>query len=125
MMNNWESLGTVPYRKFHVYDMAWTTDGGKPFPLEDYIICGAPFGGPIAMYLDPKRMKDSTPRWTTTLLMYSSSGRKISETEWEGRSIVSMGWSDHELLMIISDGGNYAARRPTLQCFDDSVCVCM
>lgn len=107
MLNDWHALGSVQYRKWQVYDMAWTSEPSKPFPLENYVVCGAPFGGPIAMYPDPKKGTDSASRTATTLLMYSSSGRKISEMEWTDRPIVSLGWSDHELLVVVAENGKY------------------
>lgn len=105
MLNDWHALGSVQYRKWHVYDMAWASDLSKPFPLENYVTCGAPFGGPIAMYLDPKRLQEATGKTSVTVSMYSSSGHKISEMEWTDRPIVSLGWSDQELLVVVAENG--------------------
>lgn len=106
MLNDWHALGSVQYRKWHVYDMAWANDSSKPFPLENYVTCGAPFGGPIAMYLDPKRLQEATGKTSVTVSTYSSSGYKIAEMEWTDRPIVSLGWSDQELLVVVAENGN-------------------
>lgn len=107
MLNDWHALGSVQYRKWHVYDMAWgatSEPNGRPFALEHHIVCGAPFGGPIASYPDPKR-PGNDPSKPTVLTIYSSSGVKLSETVWKDRPIIGMGWTDLERLIVVADNG--------------------
>lgn len=43
---DWHSLGEVLYRKWNIYDMGWKPEKIK---LEEHRVCGAQFGGPIAV----------------------------------------------------------------------------
>jgi hypothetical protein len=75
MQADWNALGEVLYRKWHVYDMGW----GET-QIEDYNICGAPFGGPLATLLNDRKLvalsgENAKPK----LRIYSSAGKKLSE----------------------------------------------
>jgi vacuolar protein sorting-associated protein 16 len=76
MQGDWNALGEVLYRKWHVYDMGW----GEKMQIDDYIVCGAPFGGPLATIRDDKRLQYLPSDGTKTKIrIYTSSGRKIAE----------------------------------------------
>jgi vacuolar protein sorting-associated protein 16 len=109
MLNDWHLLGSVQYRKWQVYEMSWSVPGSdgqpKPPPLENYLLAGAPFGGPIAMVLDSKKLTPAEKLKPQLLSIYTSSGVKISEMEWKDRPIISMGWTDQEALVIVAENG--------------------
>eukprot|EP00601_Ochromonadales_sp_CCMP2298_P008270 CAMPEP_0173201464 /NCGR_PEP_ID=MMETSP1141-20130122/18365_1 /TAXON_ID=483371 /ORGANISM="non described non described, Strain CCMP2298" /LENGTH=60 /DNA_ID=CAMNT_0014126587 /DNA_START=119 /DNA_END=298 /DNA_ORIENTATION=- len=50
MLADSHPLGNILYRKWPMYEMLW----GDEKHLEDYVIRGAPFGGPIAMMHAPR-----------------------------------------------------------------------
>lgn len=99
MLNDWHALGVVQYRKWHVYDMAWI-EKGVGIALENYLVCGAPFGGPIALFPDTKRSEQPLK-----LQIYTSAGIKLAEMDWTDRPIVSMGWTHSETLITVTDQG--------------------
>eukprot|EP00981_Chlorochromonas_danica_P005324 scaffold1069_cov186-Ochromonas_danica.AAC.9 len=100
MLNDWHALGVVQYRKWHVYDMAWM-EKGVGVALENYLVCGAPFGGPIALFPDTKRLEQPLK-----LQIYTSAGTKLAEMDWTDRPIVSMGWTHSETLITVTDQGH-------------------
>ena len=79
MHSDWHALGEVQYRKWTVYEpMQWELG----FRFEEYVICGASFGGPIAMVRDQGRLalgeaKGETP--PSYLKVFSSSGLNLAE----------------------------------------------
>ncbi len=85
--------------------MAWN----DKIKLENFIVCGAPYGGPIAMILDSK--KNITPElelMKSKLFIKTSSGNPIAEIDWENeKSIVGMGWSDLEHLITVLENGKF------------------
>jgi vacuolar protein sorting-associated protein 16 len=115
MLNDWYALGGVQYRKWHIYDLPWTTtvDGvNTPINLENYLVCGGPFGGPVAMILDSKRLSSGAtaqPPVNDTdinkLLLFTSSGIPLAQIDWNERSVIGMGWTDQENLVVIADDG--------------------
>lgn len=85
--------------------MAW----GEDNQLENFIVCGAPFGGPIAMIADSKKIT-SNKDIKEKILIYTSAGDQLSKIDWDGSNIVGMGWSDHEDLVTVNDAGIYFER---------------
>jgi hypothetical protein len=103
MQADWHNLGDALYRKWHVYDMGLHSEG---FQLDNYTICGAQYGGPIAMINDDKKGNLNEENGKK-LLIFKSSGLKISEIEWDlSRRVVGMGWSDEEQLLVVLEDGN-------------------
>ena len=104
---DWHSLGEVSYRKFPLYEsMGW----GTTKQIEDYILCGSTFGGPIAMMKSNRKVMmrnaTSTPEESKSRLqLYTSAGVEIAEIEWESKRVTGMGWTDREELMIVSEDG--------------------
>ncbi|KAG8912790.1 hypothetical protein FRC01_004893, partial [Tulasnella sp. 417] len=108
---SWEAMdGGVFYRKQEVYTMQW-----KVKSLSDYIVSGAKYGGPIAMMRDPhKIVAFGTNQFSKpTVQIFSSSGELLQTIAWDQGTIVSMGWTYGEELVIINDEGMY--RLYTLQ----------
>ena len=53
MHSDWHALGEVQYRKWTVYEpMRW----GPDLRLDEYVVCGAAYGGPIALVKDHRRL---------------------------------------------------------------------
>lgn len=103
MQVDWNALGEVPYKKWHVYDMEWL----DTIQIEDYHVCGAPFGGPIALIRDDKKLTQLTDEHLKPKLrIFTSSGKKLAEIEWNDRKVAGMGWSDQEQLVIVFEDGN-------------------
>lgn len=103
MFQDWHPLGAILYRKWQVYDMAWDSK----IKLENFIVCGAPFGGPIAMMLDAKR-SGHLPEMETfinKLFIKTSSGNHIATIDWDDKAIIGMGWSDQEHLVTVLENG--------------------
>jgi len=119
MLVDWHSLGEVVYRKWQVYDMGW----GDKFDIDDYVICGAPYGGPLALIKAEDRLSRSivvtnaereqskaslsteSGECFNQLWIFSSAGKLISEVEFDvgnKRNVVmAMGWTDEEQLVIV------------------------
>ena len=78
----WHSLGELSYRKWPIYEeMAWTQDGDETEPgvsLGDYIMCGAPYGGPIARLLREDRRLEKSATATTTVKTVASNSNSNS-----------------------------------------------
>lgn len=113
MLNDWYALGMVQYRKWQVYDLAWegpTTTASTPtmpISLDNYIVSGAPFGGPIAMIPDHKRTNTSNESTLVKnkLLIFTSAGVHLAEIDWNERPVIGMGWTDQENLVVVSEHG--------------------
>jgi len=105
MLNDWYALGDCQYRKWHIYDMDWQ-NGATPMELENYLVCGSPFGGPVAMIPDTKRIA-SLPDYIDKkkLLIFTSAGKKLGEIDWTERPVIGMGWTDLEQLAVMSEDG--------------------
>ena len=104
MQADWHNLGEVLYRKWHVYDMGWQNEAMQ---IENFQVCGAQFGGPIAMIRD-NRKSSTSEDGKAKLRIFTSSGLKIAEVDWDSsRKVIGMGWSDLEqLVMVLDDGEN-------------------
>lgn len=101
MLTDSHPLGAILYRKWHMYDMMW--EGDKQ--LENFTVCGAPFGGPVAMISNLKKENGSLD--ADKIFIYTSAGDLLSKIEWDNENIVGMGWTDHEQLMTLTDTGKY------------------
>ncbi|KAG8907134.1 hypothetical protein FRB99_005242 [Tulasnella sp. 403] len=103
---SWEAMddGSVFYRKQEVYTMQW-----KVKDLSDYIIAGARYGGCIAILRDPHKVvafganQFSKP----TVQIFSSSGELLQTIPWDQGSVIALGWTYDEQLVIINDEGMY------------------
>ncbi|KAJ1439405.1 Vps16, N-terminal region-domain-containing protein [Ochromonadaceae sp. CCMP2298] len=111
MLADSHPLGNILYRKWPMYEMLW----GDEKHLEDYVIRGAPFGGPIAMMHAPRLTgsggrdrgdKGEKDRGGEKILICTSAGYQLAKIAWEGEGeLVGMGWSDQEHLLTVADNG--------------------
>jgi hypothetical protein len=87
--------------------MGW----GDKMDIEDYIVCGSTFGGPLALLKDDRKVKSNTSSigsddLKSKISLYTSSGIKITDIDWDNKQIMGMGWSDREELIVVSGDGN-------------------
>lgn len=103
---------------------------GDKMKIENFLISGAPFGGPLAMIRDEKKVPSSVSSTSSAtaapsssssssaapsaassgddkskLWIYTSAGVKLAEVDWESKKVAGMGWSDQELLVIVFEDG--------------------
>eukprot|EP01031_Cornospumella_fuschlensis_P028065 gene28065-33886_t len=81
---------------------------GKDMALENYLVTGAPFGGPLALFPDVKRhmaQNNGQEPSNLKLQIYTSAGALLSEFEWTDRPIIAMGWTLSETLVTVTDQG--------------------
>lgn len=115
----WNQLYDRYYRKSEIYDMVWDLDReegrkgrrkGPPLDLDKYIIAGAPFGGPIAMIVDERKVPYSFSSTTaqSSMKIYTSAGKLISSFTWAYAGLVAIGWTErHDLVCVMDDGSIY------------------
>ena len=79
-MSDWHVLGDVNYRKVSIYEeMAWAS-----LDLENYVVSGAPYGGPIALIRDDTAASETAPSVSSAakkekISIYTAAGKKISD----------------------------------------------
>jgi len=102
MLADSHPLGNILYRKWHQYDMLW----GETRQLEDYCVCGAPFGGPVALMSTNRKSNEGVEDMKEKILICTSAGYQLAKISWEDENkIAGMGWTDQELLLTVSDNG--------------------
>ncbi|XP_065839193.1 vacuolar protein sorting-associated protein 16 homolog [Oscarella lobularis] len=100
----WDLLGDVYYRRRVLFTMEW---GENDIDLTRFIVAGAPFGGPIALVRDDKKIvRVKSGNLKPLIYIFTASGRIISTIKWDsGGSVVQLGWSHTEELIIVVEGG--------------------
>ena len=102
---NWDQLGNIYLRKFDFYDMEWM----DLFDMEKSIVVPAPFGGYIAVVLDPSRLSESDRDLGTVtqdkIHLYRPTGKPTALIKWDAGSVVGMGWTLNEELLVVSETG--------------------
>ncbi|RUS17640.1 Vps16, N-terminal region-domain-containing protein, partial [Endogone sp. FLAS-F59071] len=98
--------GTTSHRRLdpvaEVYSLSWNLD------LSKFLIAGAPFGGPIAMIRDDKKVMllGKQQPVKPTIYLYTSAGKLMEQLPWSKGRIVGMGWTDQEQLIVVLEDGN-------------------
>jgi hypothetical protein len=71
--DSWQALGAHQYRTVRLYErMRW----GEAFELEDYTVCGAPYGGPLALATDTRKL--TTLRGSSERIsLYDAAGKLV------------------------------------------------
>jgi len=104
--SEWQQLGDRFYRKVELYaSLSWN----EQIDLAKFTVCGAPYGGPLAVSRDEKKIVAmNDPIQPPKLQIFTSSGKKLSESnQWEkGRIVVGMGWTEEERLVCVFEDGN-------------------
>ncbi|KAJ3186648.1 hypothetical protein HDU85_007468 [Gaertneriomyces sp. JEL0708] len=98
---DWNQLHDRFYCKKEIYVMLW-----KDVDLANYIIAVAPYGGPVAMIRNDRRLMTLQNQSIKPVIhIYTSSGKLISQFQWDKGKIVGMGWTNTEHLMCVLDNG--------------------
>ncbi|KAK4944573.1 Vacuolar protein sorting-associated protein 16 [Elasticomyces elasticus] len=99
----WEKIGDQFYQKAQLYESVFDQD----LELENYIVAGAPYGGALALWRDTSKVARYRTGQSTksTIDIYSSSGKPISNINWEKGVIKGLGWSDDEKLLVVTEEG--------------------
>jgi len=95
----WNLLGDRYIRHIKLDDLQWN------FDLSSYIVVGAPFGGPVALIRDPKKIVAAPTGTKARMYIRSASGVPISEFDWTRANVHSMGWTTQENLCILCEDG--------------------
>ncbi|RKP37876.1 Vps16, N-terminal region-domain-containing protein [Dimargaris cristalligena] len=100
--NDWLLLQDKFYRKHTMYELCW-----RNIQLDKFKIAAAPFGGPLALIRDDKKLLVANQQQTTDLsiYLYSSSGKLLGQIECDGFRVVAMDWNSQEqLVCVLNDG---------------------
>ncbi|XP_045485146.1 vacuolar protein sorting-associated protein 16 homolog [Pieris rapae] len=98
---DWFQLDSY-YRKFDLYNMLWSMDDG----LDNMIVSGAAYGGPIAVVRDRKQFVRVATTAKPVITIYNGVGNIISKILWNSGVLVHMGWSDAEQLLCVQESGD-------------------
>ncbi|KAI1311299.1 hypothetical protein EDD11_003512 [Mortierella claussenii] len=99
---DWIQLHDRFYRKQEIYTMLW-----KQVDLSKYMIAAAPFGGPLALVRDDRKvlLLQKQQPVKPSIYLYTSSGKLMEPIQWDKGRIVGMGWTETEhLLCVLEDG---------------------
>ncbi|OAD74766.1 hypothetical protein PHYBLDRAFT_124139 [Phycomyces blakesleeanus NRRL 1555(-)] len=101
--SDWILLHDRFYRKQEIYSLSW-----KQTDLSKFMIASAQFGGPIAMIRDDKKvlLLQKQQPIKPTIYIYSSAGILIEQILWDKGRIVSLGWTDQEQLVVVTEDGS-------------------
>lgn len=101
-MLDWHPLGAVLYRKWQVYDMVWSE-----IALENFVVCGAPYGGPIALTPMKKSAKTEDATSKSRLMIFTSAGKPLANVELDAGEVAGLGWTYQEHLCVVLENGNF------------------
>ncbi|KAF9430792.1 hypothetical protein BGZ94_003842 [Podila epigama] len=99
---DWIQLQDRFYRKQEIYTMLW-----KQVDLSKYMIAAAPFGGPLALVRDDRKvlLLQKQQPVKPSIYLYTSSGKLMEPIQWDKGRIIGMGWTETEqLLCVLEDG---------------------
>ncbi|KAL2918872.1 Vacuolar protein sorting-associated protein 16 [Polyrhizophydium stewartii] len=96
---DWNPLADKFYRKHDVYHMMWTK-----MDLSRLTVAAAPFGGPIAAMRNDRKMI-AAPTAKPVMHIFTSSGKLLSQFQWDKGRIVAMGWTRSERLVCVMEYG--------------------
>ncbi|CAG8569116.1 1317_t:CDS:10 [Ambispora gerdemannii] len=79
----------------------------KHVDLSKFMIAGAPYGGPIAMIRDDKKvlLLQKQQPVKPTIYLYTSAGKLMEQLQWDKGRIITMGWTDTEQLIVVLEDG--------------------
>ncbi|CAH0559319.1 unnamed protein product [Brassicogethes aeneus] len=97
---DWFLLGRDLYfRKFEIYSMAWQQE----INLDKFIVSCAPYGGPIAIRRDDRKIVKVQGSGQPIISIFSGYGKQITSFKWTKKPVVAMGWSNDEKLICIQE----------------------
>ncbi|KAI0325164.1 vacuolar protein sorting-associated protein 16 [Cubamyces sp. BRFM 1775] len=106
---SWEAMqdGSVFYRRHQLYSIP----GKLPGDLQDFIIAGCRYGGPIALMRDTSRLVAlgaATPVFSKAQIqVYSPAGEGLLLFSWDQAKIIRFGWTGDERLVVLNEEGVY------------------
>ncbi|KAM5537634.1 hypothetical protein V8D89_008712 [Ganoderma adspersum] len=106
---SWEAMqdGSVFYRRHQLYSIP----GKLPGDLQDFIIAGCRYGGPIALMRDTSRLvaiNTAAPAFSKAQIsIYSPAGEGIVLFSWDQGKIIRFGWTGDERLVVLNEEGVY------------------
>ncbi|CAN8013878.1 unnamed protein product, partial [Ixodes persulcatus] len=89
-------------RKFELYSMKWQEQG---LNLSEFIVAAAPYGGPIAIIRDEKKIMKIKLSSVCLIHLFSASGQTLGNIRHDSGIIVAMGWSNTESLVCVQKDG--------------------
>ena len=102
---NWDQLGNLYLRRFEFYDMDWM----DLVDLDKSLVVPAPYGGYIAVVVDPRRLTEKDKELGTVsqerIHLYLPTGKPIAIVKWDGGIVAGMGWTQNEELIVVSETG--------------------
>ncbi|CEG41423.1 vacuolar protein sorting-associated [Plasmopara halstedii] len=114
METEWHTLGKVQYQKWTVYGMNWASEGVTD--LRDFMTACAPYGGPIALLRNPKKLVkvSSDAPLTRQLLLFNACGQKLGTVDWKPfeekkETLMGMTWTDELRLLCVFASGTCVA----------------
>ncbi|OZJ06505.1 hypothetical protein BZG36_00636 [Bifiguratus adelaidae] len=99
---DWQRLQDRFYRKQEMYTMLW-----KSMDLRKYYLAGAPYGGPLAMMRDERKilLLQKQQPVKPMISVYTSAGKLIEQIQWERGHIIGLGWTEMEQLVTVTEDG--------------------
>ncbi|RKP05942.1 hypothetical protein THASP1DRAFT_25652, partial [Thamnocephalis sphaerospora] len=106
---SWSPLHDKFYRRVPVYKMGWSD-----VDLEQFDVVSAPFGGPIAYQAYTAALVRAEKRLhvardhhadAPSVMLFTASGRFLSQFRWDAVRVVKIGWTDDERLLCICANG--------------------
>ncbi|KAH3767787.1 vacuolar protein sorting-associated protein 16 [Pelomyxa schiedti] len=94
----WQRMSDKYYRRHRVYEMMW-----KNVDLEKYVLAASPYGGPIALTRDPKKIVKGVE---DNVSIYTSAGALMHRFFHGTGKIAGLGWTSKTHLVIILEDGN-------------------
>ncbi|CAG9993459.1 unnamed protein product [Clonostachys byssicola] len=107
--SEWESVDGKWFRKTQLYTEVFEQDRD----LDNFIVVGAPFAGALALWRDDTKLQAYQPGKSSkpAIELYSLAGRKLRSIPWDKGSIKSLGWSEDESLLVVTEDGS-------VRCYD-------
>lgn len=112
--DNWSPFGfDAYYRKFELYQMAWQKHN---IDMSDFALIAAQSnGGNIAVARDDRKRKNSASApnpppaslalTRPAIVIFSASGRLVSQFVWNSGPLLRLGWSSAEELVCVQEDG--------------------
>ncbi|XP_071505509.1 vacuolar protein sorting-associated protein 16 homolog [Diadema antillarum] len=73
--------------------------------LRKFKVAVAPFGGPIALMRDSRKVTQVRGTSHLIIFIFSAAGREISRINWDSGHVIHIGWSTAEDLLCIQEDG--------------------
>ncbi|KAF9652633.1 vacuolar assembling/sorting protein VPS16 [Thelephora ganbajun] len=106
---SWDAMqdGKVFYRRQQVYNVS-----NKLPRLDDFIVAGCKYGGPLALMRDTSKMvviaRGTAPVLSRSQIqLYSPAGESLLILSWDQGKVIKFGWTSDERLVLLNEEGVY------------------